>query len=296
MTEAQTETTEKKAKAEKPKPVPIKVNKNAIQVQVGPQVIAAMVAEKQAEEKAHEFQEQVTLARGEALGRLTQACYNAALADDAIKLEDVFAESKATRSALFERLYIAIGVKVPDPDGSLSYAESVKKHFPPMNATKAAKETDAYKRKDTFKKNFGTAIKKAATMALGMIQTKAVPSFDDKARCLVVKNAPKMIAGPDAGEGIETVLNGSQHEGATRKASLEAFREIAQSRAGKAPAKGKTNGTENLATRMSQSEDSFGEIINSVIGAIRSVSDNMTEAQRKHVISLRDVCNEALKV
>lgn len=277
------------------KEVAIKVNKNALQVDVGPSVIAALINESKMEEKAQEFAEQASMSRGEAIGRLTEACYIADTADEGIDLSQVFAEGQKDRSALFERLYIAIGVKEVQEDGTLIYAESVRKYFPPANATNATKETAGYKSKQQFQKNFGTKLKKAATAALGMKQTKAVPSFDAKAKVLTVKNAPKMIAGPDTGNDVVTSLTGAKHEGATKRASVEAFKDIAASKAGKAKPKGKADGGESTTQAMLESEDMFGEIVNSVIGALNSLEGNMTDTQRKQITNLRDRCNDILK-
>lgn len=267
----------KKEKAEGKALVSLAVSKGALQIDVGPMVVDLMLGAAKEEEKANELYEAAELTRGEAFGRLTAAIHSACEHDDTLDPAAVF--DKKDWSILSERIDIALGIKVLDAEGNVSLSDDprIKKNFPPSNPSKAMKETDAYKKKVQNRQNYATAKKKATMAVVAMIDNNVRPSMNEALKVLEVRNAPKMIAGPNAGADTVTPLTGKQNEGATKRASIAAFTELAQKAHGgeTGGTKGKQNGTTSKAQAALNSTDDFAELTNAMITAINGKTDTV---------------------
>jgi hypothetical protein len=82
-------------------------------------------------------------------------------------------------------------------------------------------------------------------------------------------------------------LTGAQAEGAQEKASIDAFRRIAQRAAGKeVRTPGKSSDVESQKLRALASEDVFGEQCAAMVTLFRALEGNATENQQRSIESV----------
>lgn len=194
--EEQAETKAKKVKAEKPAADIVKVDPKAMQVDIGPKVVALFDRSAQADATALDHIDRAKNLKYDAISTLTLAIINAAKADKGIDLSAAFSGDRKAMEKLNDQIGLAIGLKeiVTTVDGDkkvqrVVVAKSVAKYFP---SAKDDKDSPEYKRKNTFRANFATQIKTCAQAAEGIIQTGVVVTMDNQAHTLKL-SGPKVV-------------------------------------------------------------------------------------------------------
>lgn len=270
------------------------VNSRALAVDVGPLVIEHLASARRDESKIHELQDSVNYHRGEAAGRLLVAMTNACKADPkALDPTSLFSDKQADKNAFLERMQIALGIREVNKEGALVYTEAVKKFMPPARRPKGYKESEKGRMAIALQSNVTKLIRETGQAVVSILENDVQVSFNEEAKVASVSNAPKLIAGPTG----KADLTGATVEGAGQKASITAFRRMAEEKhkpnAGK---NGRTTGVQATAQKALESEDAFGELSNAWIAAINGMEGTFTETQLKHIESVYAAAAGALGV
>jgi hypothetical protein len=167
----------------------LQLRKSALSTEVGPRVINALYGfEQRVNELSAEMHELKGSKRYEQLSAITLAIVKAAKAEHKIDLSAAFSGDPKKIGLLNNQLGIALGfreVKSSEPDkAGVSYdvvvtSQAVKDAFPMPGETE--KNCADFKRKNTFRANFLTQLKKCAQAAFAIIDEKIEAKYDDKA-------------------------------------------------------------------------------------------------------------------
>ena len=183
----------------------IVLNKNALSTDVGPMVLASLAKAEADDEKAAALKQEAGAKRYDALTNLTLACVKAAKADETINLAAIFGEDAKTKNLLFKQIRLATGLEEIKAFGKGEQqvmkqvtAASVEKYFP---SKKDAKDSDEYRRKQTFRTNFTHQLTKSIQAACGIIDHKMEAKADKSSGTL-------LLTGPavEKAFGTESVL------------------------------------------------------------------------------------------
>lgn len=168
-----------------------KIAKGALSKDVGPVVIKQLATAWDDDVKIEQMKVGSEKMKYSALAALTQACVKAARADDSIDLTATTKsgpDGQKAMGVLNDQLGLALGfrevVTVGEGDKAkqrIIWAAAVKQYFPVSGEDKGLPEV---KRKDTFRGNFMTQLKKAAMTALGIVDRDIEVKMDTKAGTL----------------------------------------------------------------------------------------------------------------
>jgi hypothetical protein len=185
----------------------INVNPKAMQVSIGPTVVANLAQSLADIDKANELFDRGEKKRWDSLAALTLGIYNAVIADKGIDLASVTTDDKRRKNILFDQLGIALGTREAflDDKGKqiITTAKAVQQYFP---GPKEDRNSPEYKRKDQLRANFTTNLKKCAIAALGLVERNIKPEIDKESGTL-------LITGPAVKEHFgqsEVLLNEKQ--------------------------------------------------------------------------------------
>lgn len=173
------------------------IKKGALSKDVGPLAIKTLAQVFDDEAKVAQLAHGAEKSRHIVMANLTQAIVKAAKADQSIDLTATVASGDKAAKAmgtLNDQLGIALGfrevVTVGEGDKAkqkIVWAKSVAQFFPVQGDDKDAPEV---KRKNTFRGNFVTLLKRCGMTALGIIERNIETSVDKKAGTL-------MLSGPE---------------------------------------------------------------------------------------------------
>lgn len=173
------------------------IKKGALSKDVGPAAIVALAMSYTDEQKALQLSQGADRKRYEVLSSLTLAISKAAKADTSIDLTataKVGSDGQKAMNVLNAQLGLALGfrevIQVGKGDkvkDKIVWAKSVAQYFPMPGEDKDLPEV---KRKDSFRGNFMTTLKKAAMTALG-INERGIDAKMDK------KEGTLMLSGPE---------------------------------------------------------------------------------------------------
>ena len=300
MANTQTETKTAKAKA-KPKPDRFKAMipaSNKEIAAIGPEVLKLISDFQRSEAKIAKLGEQVVRNKYETAAKLTQAVYQIAHDNSNLDLEAFYSGDKTKVNNLTDQLRILLGVqevkevKTKSASGrstvrkKLVYTPAVKSYFPKPGMSKEEKAKPDNKRKASIASNFSQSLKMAGKAVLGMLEHNAIPEYSAEHATLIVKGAPKMIAGATS---EPVVLKGETQEGAETSASIKSFTRLADDAHGVAPAtKGRESKPADVANAALKSEDAFGALCNSLVIALNKHTGKWSEAEVKHIATVKE--------
>ena len=166
------------------------VRASAMQTDIGPRVINMLQGFQKEEEKIAKQVDALKAKRYDVLADLTMGIVNLAKNDDSIDLSDVFSGDQKKINRLNDRCGVALGwreIVTVNGKQTTVYASSVSKYFPigKKAGGKEDKESDAYKRKQTFSTNYMKQVKKAQMAAFGILETNTEMEKDDSGTLLL---------------------------------------------------------------------------------------------------------------
>jgi hypothetical protein len=165
--------------------------------------------------------------RYQALARTTLAIVKAAKADDRIDLSAAFTKNKRRMQTLNDQIRVVLGIsQARESDGKVVLKGAAAKYFPTGAEDSSSEE---FKRKETFRGNFATMLKRAAQAAAGIITMDAKVAFDKS------KGGTLALAGPAVAKHFGTeriVLDEAKREGQREKPSYTAVAAIAANELG----------------------------------------------------------------
>jgi len=202
----------------------VSLRKSALSLDVGPRVINALF---HSEQRLSELTEEMHALKGakryEQLTALTLAIQKAAKADSSIDLTIAYSGDTKAMARLNDQLGVALGfreVKLGEPDkNGIAYdvvvtSQAVKDAFPMPGENE--KNCVNFARKNTFRSNFMTQLKKCTQAAHALVEKGIEAKFDEKAGTM-------MISGPAVKKhfGQERVLLDEKKTVGTGDAKVE---------------------------------------------------------------------------
>lgn len=158
------------------------VNPSAMSADVGRKAMESFGEAKMADDQIRELSNENTRRKGQTLMSLTMSFVKAAKEDKNINLADINSDKKEDASRCRAKLEVAVGIKIAtkNEDGTdkLTLADWTKEYLPQPGMDK---ESEEWRKKETFRTNFAAVFKKAA-MAAHAIVLKGIDLKEDKER------------------------------------------------------------------------------------------------------------------
>jgi hypothetical protein len=293
--------------------VPIK--KSALSLDVGPRVIHALFANS---ERLDAITEEMHILKKSyaQLSELTAAITKAAKADTSIDLTSAFSGEVKQIAKLNNQLGIALGFRVvrkgePDKSGvaydAVVTSESVADCFPMPGEDK---KLPAIRRKETFRSNFMTQLKKCAMAAHAIIENDIDARFDTKAGTLLISGpAVRKHFGQERVllDERKTVGSGDAKVELSEKPSFTALANIGAASQGVAPAvagsggaqhrgnnPGTVGGTQAVAATKAAEvtgKESIDAAILTICKALRTTLEKAKELSKNAIAALEETKN-----
>lgn len=278
-------TAPKAEKKAKPVKELVTVTSGALSLDVGPAVIAGLAKSYEQEQKANQIMQAVESKRYDLLSQTTAAIVKAAKADDSIDLSAAFSGDTKKMNVLNDQLGLALGFRevqeATDAGGNvikrIGTAKAVAKFFP---GPSDAKDSEAYKRKNTLRTNWLHTVKKCAQAASGLIETKT-EFVQDKA------TGTLQITGPEVKKtfGQETVLlnekvtvgEGDTVVKLTKKPSFTAVADMGAKAAGKVLEKRKDSRVASNAVDPAVAIQTIAKSLSEACGKLKLPADDATK-------------------
>ena len=182
MAKAATKTASTKPMAKDTSKAVAFINPNALSTDVGRIAMENFGEAKIADDQIRELTSENTRRKGQTLMSLTQSFVKAAMADKSVILGDINSDKKDDVTRLRSKLEVAVGIKIAtkgeDGTDKLSLADWTKEFLPQPGMDK---ESEEWRKKETFRTNFAAVFKKAI-MAAHAIVLKGMTMKEDKER------------------------------------------------------------------------------------------------------------------